>query len=388
MLRSCLALILIFMLPAAASADKRAFIVGVGDYAELTDLQKTIGDAGGYEAAFGGDLGFQVTRLTDPDSDTFLSRFEMFLQSIAPGDQVVFVFSGHGWSDGSDNYLALTDAPRESSEFILKRRTISLSNDILSQINARRPGLVFAIIDACRDNPFDLGTRSVTKGLVRQELVQGTLVVYAAGARQKALDRLGPGDASPYSVFTRSLLPRLKDGSKPLLRSVDEARNEVAALASTIEHNQRPAIYSDISLDFCFDGACRNALVAQQEAFAWDLTKRLGTLQAYTLFIQDYPTSVFAAEAAEVLVLMENAGVTKLDPLALAALREKQKAAPPAMFLTAEPDTPPPDPAADLQYAERQLYRTRDLYQQGMATQEDLELAEKTVAALRAESGQ
>ena len=68
---------------------------------------------------------------------------------------------------------------------------MALQSDILDELLQRKPGLVFAVIDACRDNPFDLGTKSVTKGLVVQQTVPGTLVVYAAGARQQALDRLG-----------------------------------------------------------------------------------------------------------------------------------------------------------------------------------------------------
>ena len=256
MLRVILLGVCLFALAFVAEAKtKRAFIVGVGDYAELTDLKKTIGDADGYTNVFQDDLGFEVTRLSDPTLIEFLEAFDGFLRAIEPGDDIAFIFSGHGWSDGSDNYLALKDAPLEASEFALRRQTASLANDILAELKARQPGLLFAIIDACRDNPFDTGTRSVTKGLVRVEAVPGTLILYAAGARQKALDRLGPEDDSPYSVFTRSLLPQLQDPHRPLMRSVEDTRNEVETLAGTINHSQRPASYSDVSLDYCFAGA-------------------------------------------------------------------------------------------------------------------------------------
>ena len=49
MLRVVLLGVCLFALAFSADAKtKRAFIVGVGDYAELTDLKKTIGDADGY----------------------------------------------------------------------------------------------------------------------------------------------------------------------------------------------------------------------------------------------------------------------------------------------------------------------------------------------------
>lgn len=298
-------LIGLMLLSVALGADaktKRALIIGVGDYEQLPDLQKTTGDATGYSEAFEGELGFEVTRLIDPGTIEFLEALDGFLQSIEPGDEVAFIFSGHGWSDGADNFLALKDAPLESSEFALRRQTVSLSNDVLAEIKARRPGLLFAIIDACRDNPFDTGTRSVTRGLSRLEIVPGTLVVYAAGARQKALDRLGPEDASPYSVFTRSLLPRLSDPETPLLRSVDETRSEVAVLASSINHEQRPAIYSDVSLDYCFAGECRTGAALDQETIDWVEISSVGYTAVdpctkYAQHLETYPDGKFAEVA-------------------------------------------------------------------------------------------
>ena len=285
-----------------AQAEKRAFVVGVGDYKELTDLQKTIGDANGYTEVFETDLGFQVTRLIDPSLEDFFNAFDIFLESIAPGDEIAFIFSGHGWSDGGDNFLALTDAPRQSSERMLKRNTVSLSKDVLDELKSRKPGILFTIIDACRDNPFDLGTRTMTRGLVRQEMVQGTLVVYAAGARQKALDRLSPDDPSPYSVFTRSLLPKLRDPGRPLMRSVDEARNEVAVMANEIGHRQRPAVYSDISLDFCFGGLCNTATDLDQETQDWVYLESasytaVDPCTKYARHLEKYPNGKFAAVA-------------------------------------------------------------------------------------------
>ena len=287
----------------SASAEKRAFIVGVGDYAELTDLKKTIGDATGYGEAFEDDLGFQVTQLIDPTIDDFLEAFEGFVESITPGDEIAFIFSGHGWSDGSDNYLAFSDAPLSSSEFKLKRETVSLSELVFAELKARNPGLLLAIIDACRDNPFDLGTRSVTRGLVRQEMVQGTLIVYAAGAREKALDRLAPDDPSPYSVFTRSLLPKLRDPTQPLMRAIDETRSEVAELALAVQHRQRPAIYSDISLDFCFAGTCNTgAPQLDQETQDWIYLSSgaytaVDPCSKYATHLENYPDGKFAAVA-------------------------------------------------------------------------------------------
>lgn len=243
--------------PASAQTE-RAFIVGVSDYDELPDLTRPLEDAQGYAGVFSKDLGFSdYVLLENPTRAQFAVGFGRFLESIAPGDIVVFAFSGHGWSDGSENYLAFKDSPQSASEYELKASTPALAREILQSINARSPAMVLAIIDACRDNPFDTGTKGAfEKGLVRIDADQGTMVVYSAGERQKALDRLGDADPEPYSLFTRKLLPRLKNADVPLMLALDDVREAVESEASRIGHRQRPAIYSSVSMKFCFSGNC------------------------------------------------------------------------------------------------------------------------------------
>ena len=126
--------------PASAEA-KRAFVVGVGDYEDLPDLQKTVSDAGGYSKVFRDDLGFDVTTLINPDRYEFIVAFDTFLRSIAPGDEIAFIFSGHGWSDGAENYLALSDAPESAPEAVVRADTIALKSFVLAELRARKPRL-------------------------------------------------------------------------------------------------------------------------------------------------------------------------------------------------------------------------------------------------------
>ncbi len=246
----------------AEARERRAFVVGVADYTELTDLKKTLSDADGYASVFGDDLEFVVTRVPDnPTRHEFDAAFGAFLQSIAPGDEVAFVFSGHGWSDGAENYIALADAPKNASEFELKQRTLPVGKVILSELRKRQARLVIAIFDACRDNPFDTGTMSgFEKGLARVDQIDGMLIVNSAGPNQKALDRLSEDDPAPYSVFTRALLPKLKDPDLPLMNAFSAAREEVSLMANSINHRQRPMISTDLPMEFCFSGNCTGAL--------------------------------------------------------------------------------------------------------------------------------
>lgn len=246
--------------PSAVAQAKRAFIVGVGAYEELTDLRKTVGDANGYEKLFDDTLGFQVTRLTGSQKRRdFVAAFDAFVRSIGPRDEVAFIFSGHGWSDGSDNYLSLADTPRGVSEAVLQNETIPLQRMVMARLRSRNPKLILAIIDACRDEQYGSLTKSagaLDKGIVRISANEGELILYSSGAGQTSLDRLSDADPSPYSVFTRALLPKLANPNRPLATIADEARSEVQTLAGSISHPQRPEMMIGISLNYCLSGSC------------------------------------------------------------------------------------------------------------------------------------
>ena len=75
----------------ASAQTRRALIVGVGEYNQLTDLQKTHGDANGYANVFRNKLAFDTVELLDPDRAKFSEEFGRFLEQIQPGDEVVFI---------------------------------------------------------------------------------------------------------------------------------------------------------------------------------------------------------------------------------------------------------------------------------------------------------
>ncbi len=308
-MRFALALFFAALLSIFAQAEKRAFIVGVGEYENLTDLRKTIGDAQGYAGLFENELGYQVTQLTNPTRSQFAAGFGGFLDQIKRGDEVVFVFSGHGWSDGGDNFLVMSDAPKEASEFELKTETMALSAGVLDQIKRRNPALTFAIVDACREHPFDNMTRNgFGRGLVRTDVHQGTLVLYSAGTRQKALDRLSNSDPSPYSVFTRVLLPKLRQTKKPLQDIAREVKSEVRDLAGSIDHQQFPAYYDELLKEYCLGGECAQGgglsnpspTPVDQDLVDWNRLKGLGPtgLNAYLAL---HPSGQFTQEAQRLL---------------------------------------------------------------------------------------
>lgn len=250
----------LWVLPVAAA--KQALVIGNAAYTSLEPLQNTIPDAQGYRAAFEA-LGYEVQYHTDLDELALEEAVISFVDGIAPGDEVAFVFSGHGWSADGINYLIPTDAPRQGSERLLARRSLPLKNGVngvLDDIAAQGAALSLAIIDACRDNPFATnGTRSIgnARGLAQVTPRKGSFVIYSAGEGQTALDRFSddPPDQQ-FSVFTRHFLPLLTSGLY-VEDAISEAQVKVSMAAQSAGHDQQPAYYDQTLGKTCLTRNCR-----------------------------------------------------------------------------------------------------------------------------------
>jgi hypothetical protein len=247
-----------------AEARSIALVIGNNAYQNLEPLKKAVGDAETFSALLtdkGFDRVFLKEDLTRQGIDEALAEF---LPEIGPGDTAVFVYSGHGWSNGEQNFLVGVDAPARGSEEFLTRISIPLRNGVngvLDEIERRGAGLKVAVVDACRDNPFRpaLGGKSIGLGRgltrLRESAPAGTFIVFSAGAGQVALDRLANNDAHPNSVFTRVLVPLLRS-DMPLLSATKKAQQEVAALAASVGHEQQPAYYDEVQGLPCISGIC------------------------------------------------------------------------------------------------------------------------------------
>lgn len=312
--------VMLCAVPGFASAKSLALIVGNDAYENVPRLQKARADASGYQDLFA-RLGFDVTMRTDLNSRDMGFELATFFDRIAPGDTVAFVFSGHGWSDGRENFLVPTDIRPTGSETLIARESFALRNGvngIIDEIAKRGAGLTLAIVDACRDNPFatDAGTRSVgmARGLAPVEAPTGTFVAFSAGAGQTALDRLSNNDPAPYSVFTRHFLSEL---AKPqdLQSAFKQTQRLVNEEAGRIGHPQRPAYYDEVIGSACLSGNCDAPIsivqpqpVTDNNANAardWEAFKNSQSIEALQLFAQQYADTVYAALARERITVLQ-----------------------------------------------------------------------------------
>lgn len=312
----------------ASYAKSIALIIGNDNYTNVTSLKKARSDATGYQNLFALQ-GFDVALRHDLNGRDMIFELSTFFDRIQPGDTVAFVFSGHGWSDGSDNFLVPTDMRLGGSETLLARESFALRNGvngIIDEITKRGAGLTLVVIDACRDNPFvaQEGTRSVglARGLVSLQAPTGTFVAFSAGAGQTALDRLSNADSEPYSVFTRHFLREL---AKPqdLQAAFKRTQRLVNEDAERIGHPQRPAYYDEVIGSACLSAQCHEATKAETDigtnlgpavapqdtvqirdlqaeaAQAWGAFQNSNSVDALRRFAEQYQGTAYASLAQE-----------------------------------------------------------------------------------------
>lgn len=294
-----------------ALAERRlALIVGNNTYDEVTGLKKAVSDAHAMADALR-PLGFEVA-VVDNASRSAMSRglvdFERRLQ---PGDTALFYFAGHGVEIRGENYLLPTDVPNAGEgEEGLVRDTAFAARDIISRIQNRGAGRVIAILDACRNNPFDgsLGTRALggdSQGLAGMEAPEGVFVLMSAGAKQEALDTLGDADASPNSIFTRALVESLSTPGLSLVQIAKRTQLEVDHLASSVSHEQTPAYSDNIRGDLVLHATAAPdpapvARSATDDLAAWRRIEGSRAAEDFAAYLDAFgPGALFAAAARD-----------------------------------------------------------------------------------------
>lgn len=233
----------------AFAAKRVALVIGNNDYADVAKLEKATGDARAIATTLQ-NLGFDVITALDVNRARMSRALVDFESRVQPGDTALFFFAGHGVALEGGNYLLPTDIPNVSEAQRNQLRTDGfLADDISDRLRERGAATTVMVLDACRNNPFKAGPgRSIgqSRGLSRMDTRRGLFVMFSAGAGQEALDRLGPDDTNPNSVFTRLFIDLVKRSDLDLIDVAKELQVEVPRLAQSVGHEQLPAYYDQI----------------------------------------------------------------------------------------------------------------------------------------------
>jgi uncharacterized caspase-like protein len=217
-----------FATTSAAWADKRvAFVVGNGAYKNVAQLPNPPIDAKAMAGVLR-NVGFEVVEGTNLTRDTMTQKLLEFGKRAQGADVAVFFYAGHGIAISGTNYLLPVDADIKSEMDVKLGAAINIDLTLDQTMSDAKVKLVF--LDACRDNPFAAkiksnATRSVSvqKGLAEMKSGEGTLIAFATGPGQTALD----GQEGTNSPFTRALLAHITEPGVEIQQAMTEVRAQV-----------------------------------------------------------------------------------------------------------------------------------------------------------------
>lgn len=213
----------------AAKADRRvAFVVGNGAYKNVAQLPNPPIDAKAMAATLR-NVGFEVIEGSNLTRDQMTEKLLDFGRKAQGSDVAVFYYAGHGIAVSGSNYLLPVDADIKSEMDVKLAAAINIDLTLDQTMGDAKVKLVF--LDACRDNPFaakiksNSATRSVNvqSGLAEMKSGEGTLIAFATGPGQTALD----GQEGNNSPFTRALIDNITKPGVEIQQAMTSVRAQV-----------------------------------------------------------------------------------------------------------------------------------------------------------------
>ena len=212
-----------------AKADKRvAFVVGNGAYKNVAALPNPAIDAKSMAKVLR-NVGFDVVEGSNLTRDKMTEKLLEFGKKAEGADVALFFYAGHGIAINGTNYLLPVDADIKSEMDVKLGSAINIDVTLEQTMADAKVKLVF--LDACRDNPFaakiksNATTRSlsVQAGLAEMKSGEGTLIAFATGPGQTALD----GEVGTNSPFTRALMANIASPGVEIQQAMTKVRAQV-----------------------------------------------------------------------------------------------------------------------------------------------------------------
>src|SRR6202022_1399623 len=175
------------------------------------------------------NIGFDVVEGTNLTRDKMTERLLEFGKKAQGADVALFFYAGHGIAISGTNYLLPVDADIKSEMDVKLGAAINIDLTLDQTMSDAKVRLVS--LDACRDNPFaariksNSATRSVSvqTGLAEMKSGEGTLIAFATGPGQTALD----GQEGTNSPFPRALIANIAQPGVEIQQAMTKVRAQV-----------------------------------------------------------------------------------------------------------------------------------------------------------------
>lgn len=276
-----------------------ALVIGNAAYREMP-LQNPVNDARAVAAKLKA-LGFDVVSRENLPQKQIGATLRAFRTRLQPGSVAVFFYAGHGFQVDGANYLPAVDADI-ATEDDAPTQCLDVSK-VLELMESQKTRLNLVFLDACRNDPFTHGFRSVAGGLAKITPPSGTILSFATRPGSVAADGTGA-----HGLYTQYLLAAMDEPGVV----IEQALKEVfVGVKQASKGKQEPWVEGGIEGDFCFRGAAAPALppgpalpppaaadgsIAVELAF-WDSIKGSRDPEDFGAYLQKYPAGQFIALA-------------------------------------------------------------------------------------------
>jgi hypothetical protein len=234
--------VLVFSIQPAQASERVALVIGNADYS-FAPLTSPVNDARDMTRALR-TLGFEVIHKENASQQAMEEAILAFTQKLGKDTVGLFYYSGHGVQHKEENYLIPTSVTRLSVSDV-KYKSVA-AGYVLAEMEGAANTTNIIILDACRNNPFKSGFKSMQKGLARMDNIDGSLIAYATSPGEVAND--GKARNSPY---TKYLLKYIHQPGLPIEQMFKQVRLAVKRETNGV---QTPWEFSSLTRDFYFAG--------------------------------------------------------------------------------------------------------------------------------------
>lgn len=185
--------------------DYHALIIGNANYENLTPLDTAINDAKAIAATLKNEYGFTTELLLDATRAETLTALRNYRENLAPSDNLLIYFAGHGWLDEAANegyWLPVNASQSDEVEWISN----STITNYLRSIQAKH---VMVIADSCYSGTLTRGIDLKVKspGYLDKMAASRARIVLSSGGLEPVAD----SGANGHSAFAFAFLNALEN---------------------------------------------------------------------------------------------------------------------------------------------------------------------------------